>query len=107
VLSARERIGAGDRFIASRVFALGVPVVATAVDGLPTTLAERRGLLVQPDPAALAAGIQAVLDGTAEIDTAGARRYAASFQPAQIASDYFAVYQNVLSDRSRASGAAV
>ncbi len=27
VLSARERIGAGDRFIAKRVFALGVPVV--------------------------------------------------------------------------------
>jgi GTPase len=27
VLSARERIGAGDRFIAERVFALGVPVV--------------------------------------------------------------------------------
>jgi len=27
VLSARERIGAGDRYIASRVYALGVPVV--------------------------------------------------------------------------------
>jgi GTP-binding protein Era len=27
VLSARERIGAGDRFIAERVFALGVPVI--------------------------------------------------------------------------------
>ncbi|HUJ93319.1 MAG TPA: GTPase Era [Gaiellaceae bacterium] len=27
VLSARERIGAGDRFVASRVFGLGVPVV--------------------------------------------------------------------------------
>ena len=27
VVDARERIGAGDRFIASRVFALGVPVV--------------------------------------------------------------------------------
>jgi GTPase len=27
VLSARERIGAGDRFVAERVFALGVPVV--------------------------------------------------------------------------------
>jgi GTP-binding protein Era len=27
VLSARERVGAGDRFIAERVFALGVPVV--------------------------------------------------------------------------------
>jgi glycosyltransferase involved in cell wall biosynthesis len=87
--------------------ALGVPVVATAVDGLPTTLAERRGLLVQPDPAALAAGIQAVLDGVADIDAAGARHYAASFQPAQIASDYFAVYQRVLSERSQTSGAAV
>jgi GTPase len=29
VLSARERIGAGDRFIAKRVFELGVPVVIT------------------------------------------------------------------------------
>ena len=76
--------------------ALGVPVVATAVDGLPTTLAERRGLLVDPQPAALAAGIQAVLDGEADLDTAGARHYAASFQPAQIASEYFAVYQQVL-----------
>ena len=27
VLSARDRIGAGDRFVARRVFALGVPVV--------------------------------------------------------------------------------
>src|SRR5207253_6290059 len=27
VLSARERIGAGDRFVASHVFSLGVPVV--------------------------------------------------------------------------------
>jgi glycosyltransferase involved in cell wall biosynthesis len=87
--------------------ALGVPVVATAVHGLSTTLAERRGLLVPRDPAALAVGIQAVLDGAADIDTTGARRYAAGFQPAQIASDYFAVYQQVLSDRSRASGAAV
>jgi glycosyltransferase involved in cell wall biosynthesis len=87
--------------------ALGVPVVATAVDGLPTTLAGRRGLLVQPDPAALAAGIQLVLDGAADIDLAGARHYAALFQPAQIASDYFAVYQRVLSERSRSSGAAV
>jgi GTPase len=29
VLSARERIGAGDRFVAERVFSLGVPVVIT------------------------------------------------------------------------------
>src|ERR687888_2531076 len=36
VLSARERIGAGDRFVAERVFGLGVPVVIalTKVDRL-------------------------------------------------------------------------
>jgi glycosyltransferase involved in cell wall biosynthesis len=89
-------------------FALGVPVVATTVDGLASTLAERRGLLVQPQPEALAAGIQSVLDGTASIDSAAARRYAGAFQPAQVASDYFVVYQRVLAERAaRTSGAAV
>jgi glycosyltransferase involved in cell wall biosynthesis len=80
--------------------ALGVPVVACSVDGLPATLADRRGVLVGPQPEALAAGIQAVLDGAADIDTAEGRRYAASFHPAQIASEYFAVYQQVLTERS-------
>jgi hypothetical protein len=64
---------------------------------LPTTLADRRGLLVAPDPGALAVGIQAVLDGAADLDSAGGKHYAAAFQPAQIASDYFAVYQRALS----------
>jgi GTP-binding protein Era len=44
VLSARERIGAGDRFIASKVFALGVPVVVVLnkVDNLkPAHIAEQ------------------------------------------------------------------
>jgi GTP-binding protein Era len=44
VLSARERIGAGDRFIASRVFGLGVPVVIALnkVDRLkPAHIAEQ------------------------------------------------------------------
>jgi glycosyltransferase involved in cell wall biosynthesis len=80
--------------------ALGVPVVACSVDGLPTTLADRRGVLVSPQPAALAAGIHAVLNGAADIDIAEGRRYAASFHPAQIASEYFAVYQQVLADGS-------
>lgn len=78
--------------------ALSVPVVATAVDGLPDTLAHKRGLLVAPDPEAIAAGIQAVLSGSADIDQAEGKRYAASFLPSQIASDYFAVYQQVLAD---------
>ena len=45
VLSARERIGAGDRFIASRVFGLGVPVVIALnkVDRL------KPGHIAQPD----------------------------------------------------------
>ncbi len=80
--------------------ALGVPVVATAVDGLPVTLAEGRGHLVSPDPASLAAGIQAVIDGDVVVDMAGGRRYAAAFQPARIASDYFAVYRDVLATRA-------
>lgn len=79
--------------------ALGVPVVATAVDGLPVTLANRRGLLVAAEPAALAQGVQAVLDGEADIDTAAGQRYAASFHPASIASEYFAVYHQLLSGR--------
>ena len=79
--------------------ALGVPVVATGVDGLPVTLADRRGLLVAPQPAALAAGIQTVLDGRADLDVEAGKRYAALFQPAQIASYYFEAYQQLLRRR--------
>ena len=71
--------------------ALGVPVVATAVDGLPDTLARRRGLLVDPHPEAIAAGIEAVLNGSADIDQAEGKRYAVAFLPSEIAADYFAV----------------
>jgi glycosyltransferase involved in cell wall biosynthesis len=78
--------------------ALGVPVVATNVDGLPSTLAERRGVLVDPGPAALAGGIQSVLEGGADIDRLAGKRYAASFLPSGIAADYHAVYQQVLAD---------
>ena len=35
VVNARERIGAGDRFVARRVFGLGVPVVIVAQQGRP------------------------------------------------------------------------
>lgn len=80
--------------------ALGVPVVATAVDGLPVTLAHGRGLLVDVDPTAIGTAIQAVLDGRVDVDVAGGRRYAAAFQPAEIASEYFAVYQQVLASRA-------
>jgi glycosyltransferase involved in cell wall biosynthesis len=87
--------------------ALGVPVVATAVDGLPVTLADRRGLLVPPDPGGIAAGIQLVLDGGGDIDTAGGRRYAAAFEPERIARDYLTVYEQLLAERFEAAGAGV
>ncbi len=61
VLSARERIGAGDRFIASRVFALGVPVVIALnkVDRLKAAhIAEQMSAAAKlaAGPKALAAG---------------------------------------------------
>ena len=57
VLSARERIGAGDRFIASRVFALDVPVVIALnkVDRLkagPHRAADERGRAARQLPRA-------------------------------------------------------
>lgn len=81
---------------------LGVPVVATAVDGLPTTLADGRGLLVPPeDPAALAAAIRGVLAGEIRIDPGPGKRYAAGFEAARIGADYFAVYQALRDRRSQ------
>ena len=61
VLSARERIGAGDRFISSKVFALGVPVVVVLnkVDRLkPSHIAEQMAgaAKLAAGPKALAAG---------------------------------------------------
>ena len=73
---------------------LGVPVVGTAVEGLPETLANGRGVLVAPDePRALAAAIGAVLAGLCESDLAGARAYAQRFTPDRIASRYASVYR--------------
>lgn len=77
--------------------ALGVPVVATAVEGLPTTLADGRGILVPPgDPQALADALGAVLAGDVVPDIGAGRRYARRFDAATIAADYFADYQGAL-----------
>jgi GTP-binding protein Era len=61
VLSARERIGGGDRFIASKVFALGIPVIVVLnkVDNLkPAHIAEQMA-----GAAKLAAGPKALKAG--------------------------------------------
>jgi glycosyltransferase involved in cell wall biosynthesis len=76
---------------------LGVPVVATAVEGLPLTLGEGRGLLVAPeDPGALAAGIAAILRGEQRTDLAGGRAYAARFHAGPVARQYATVYRRVI-----------
>ncbi|MEA2249151.1 MAG: hypothetical protein QOH46_3680 [Solirubrobacteraceae bacterium] len=78
---------------------LGVPVVATAVEGLPETLAAGRGVLVAPeDPRALASAIGAVLAGVQECDLAAARSYAARFTPEHVASRYAAAYRALAGD---------
>jgi glycosyltransferase involved in cell wall biosynthesis len=73
--------------------ALGTPVVAAAVEGLPGVLAHGRGVLVAPeDPEALAAGIADVLAGRRRPDLAAARAYAERFTAERVALDYAAGY---------------
>jgi glycosyltransferase involved in cell wall biosynthesis len=79
---------------------LGVPVVGTAVEGLPLTLGEGRGLLVAPeDPRALAAGIAGILRGEQRTDLDGGRAYAARFEAGLVAEQYAAVYRRVTHPR--------
>jgi glycosyltransferase involved in cell wall biosynthesis len=78
---------------------LGVPVVGSAVEGLPETLAGDRGTLVAPEePRALAAAIGAVLAGRCESDLDAARAYARRFTPARIAARYASVYRALVAD---------
>ena len=75
---------------------LGVPVVGTAVEGLPETLGGGRGTLVAPEePRALAAAIGAVLVGLGESDLEAARTYARRFTPERVASRYASVYRSL------------
>jgi len=80
---------------------LGVPVVGTAVDGLPRTLGNRRGVLVPPDdPAALAAALSRVLAGERP-DPGPGRAYAQQFTPSAAAAAYLEAYQHLLASRAR------
>jgi glycosyltransferase involved in cell wall biosynthesis len=76
--------------------ALGTPVVAAAVEGLPDVLAARRGILVPPeDPVALARAIDDVLTGRRRPDIAAAYAYASCFTPESVAADYAAAYREL------------
>lgn len=80
---------------------LGVPVIGTAVEGLPLTLGEGRGVLVPPeDPAALARAIDAVLDGSARPDPAPGLAYARQFTIIGVSARYARIYRTTLARRS-------
>jgi len=88
-----------DAWSQSAVLAMGlaVPVVGTAVEGLPETLGANRGIVVPPeDPRALAAAIGAVLAGLCDVDIAGARSYARRYTPERIAARYASVYRSLV-----------
>jgi glycosyltransferase involved in cell wall biosynthesis len=75
---------------------LGTPVVASAVEGLPETLASGRGMLVPAEePRALAAAIGAVLVALGESDLESARAYAQRFTAERVAARYASVYRSL------------
>ncbi len=80
---------------------LGVPVVGAAVDDLPVTLGEGRGVLVPPEnPGALAAALEAVLAGEGVPDPAPGRAYARRFELEAVASHYADTYAELTGPRA-------
>ena len=87
---------------AALAMGLGVPVVASAVEGLPLTLSGRRGVLVPPeDPSSLAAALAGVIAGEHAVDRDAARDYALRFSPARVASVYASAYRSLVSREAR------
>lgn len=80
--------------------ALGVPVIGTDVDGLPATLADRRGIVVPAgDAEALAGAIDDVVQGRRTTDLAGARAYARAFTARRVGAMYARAYRALHADR--------
>jgi glycosyltransferase involved in cell wall biosynthesis len=82
---------------------LGVPVIGAAVEGLPLTLGDERGLLFAPgDAVALGEVIEDVLAGRRRPEVDRARRYALDFTPDRVSSLYMEEYSRLLLEGSRA-----
>jgi glycosyltransferase involved in cell wall biosynthesis len=86
---------------------LGVPVVGTAVEGLPAVLGDARGVLVTPeDPTALARAIDDVLSGRIPTDLRAARHYARGFSPPAVAARYATAYRELCATSAARTAAA-
>lgn len=83
--------------------AAGVPVVASAVDGVVEQVGDEAGVLVAPgDPGALAAAVATLLDDPkrrAEAGRAGRRRITALFTPERNARELDEAYESALAAR--------
>jgi glycosyltransferase involved in cell wall biosynthesis len=91
---------------AALAMSLGVPVVGTAVEGLPGVLGDGRGVLVAPeDPAALADAIEGVLSRRLRTDVRAARLYARGFTPQAVAARYTAAYRDLCTTSGTVSAA--
>jgi glycosyltransferase involved in cell wall biosynthesis len=73
---------------------VGVPVVATRVGGLPR-LAEGAAILVEPEPAAIAAGVIEALSGAYELVAEGRQR-AELARPEAVARAHIALYEELV-----------
>ena len=83
--------------------ASGLPIVATAVGGVPELIDKETDELVPPsDPAALAAAIDRTLARGAPQRDAIARRVLARHDLAVVGARWDAIYEDVLEERSRA-----
>ena len=76
---------------------LGVPVVGTDVDGFPETLADGRGVIVEPeDPQALAVALERILSGQSRPNTTAARAWARQFETERVTTLYEQAYSELI-----------
>ena len=88
--------------VAMEAMAVGTPVIASRVGGLPEVVSDREtGLLVEPgDVGALAAAMESLLldrDAASRLASAGRRRVTEEFTAPVMARRTLAVYESALS----------
>ena len=93
--------GEGMPMVLLEAMAAGLPVVATAVEGIPEAIRHGRdGLICQPaDPHGLAAAIERIISGEVdyrELAQSALRRHAEKFSEASMAAGVAEVYRRVL-----------
>jgi glycosyltransferase involved in cell wall biosynthesis len=88
-----------------QALAVGVPVVATRVGGIPDIVGDEAGILVPPDPEPIAAAITQVLadpEARRRMGSAGRRRFLERFEATGWARRLSALYDEVLGEQAAA-----